>query len=272
MNMKLSFSSLACPSFTVDQVINTGKTYGFQGIELRTLENTTDLFCLNDFSAEHIQESFEKFKASGLSIPVIGTSVSFARTAPENKSKQLEEIKNFCILAQGLHCPYLRVFGGPIPEDQTYDQVLARNIDGYKEAVKIADSYGVKLLLESHDDFSLSSAMLPLLEALDGKMGAIWDILHPYRWGEDMENTCKALAPYLCHVHIKDSLHYSRSGFDIALPGEGSVPIPKAVALLKDMDYDVFLCFEWEKHWHPEIPDADTALPCYIDYMRNLKY
>lgn len=270
MSIKLSFSSLACPASTVDQIIEKGKTYGFQGIELRTLENTTDLFRLNDFSTEHIQESLEKFKASGLSIPVIGASVSFAKTDPENKRKQLEEIKNFSILAQNLHCPYLRVFCGPIPEGQTYEQVLARDIDGYKEAVKIADAHGVKLLAETHDDFSLSSAILPLVEALDGKLGVIWDILHPYRWGEDMETSCKNLAPYLCHVHIKDSLHYSRSGFDIALPGEGSIPIPKAVALLKEMDYDGFLSFEWEKHWHPEIPDADVSLPCYINYMRNL--
>lgn len=33
MSIKLSFSSLACPASTVDQIIEKGKTYGFQGIE-----------------------------------------------------------------------------------------------------------------------------------------------------------------------------------------------------------------------------------------------
>ena len=270
MNMKLAFSSLACPSSTVDDVISKGKAYGFQGIELRTLENTTDLLSLDDFSCERIQESYEKFKMSQLFIPVIGTSVSFARTSPEDRNQQLKQVKDLSILAEGLHCPYLRVFAGPIPEGQTYAQVLARDIEGYKKAVKIADAYGIKLLLETHDDFSMSSAMLPLLEALDGKIGVIWDILHPHRWGEAMETSCKSLAPYLCHVHIKDSLHYSRDGFDIALPGEGSVPVAEAISLLKDTGYDGFLSFEWEKHWHPEIPDADISLPCYIDYMKKI--
>ena len=270
--MKLAFSSLACPSCTVDELICKAKQYGFEGIELRTLENTVNLFDLEAFQPEHIHETYQKFNQAGLPVLVIGTSVSFAKPDTGHRETQLEIIKKFCILAQGLHCPYLRVFGGVIPEGQTYEQVLARDIDGYKEAAEIAAFHGIKLLLETHDDFSMSSAQLPLLKALDGSLGVIWDILHPYRWGEDMETTCKNLAPYLCHVHIKDSCHYSRNGFDIALPGKGVIPIPNAISLLKRIGYDGFLCFEWEKHWHPEIPDADISLPCYIDYMKQIGY
>lgn len=267
--MKFAFSSLACPSCTVDEVISKAKQYHYEGIELRTLENTINIFDLDVFNPIHIYETYQKFYQSGLHIPVIGTSVSFAAPDSENKKTQLENIKKFSILAQGLHCPYLRVFGGTIPEGQTYEQVLSRDIDGYREAAEIAGSYGVKLLLETHDDFSTSTAQLPLLKALDGSLGVIWDILHPYRWGEDMETTCKNLAPYIFHVHIKDSCCFSKSNFDIALPGEGAVPIPKAVSLLKEIGYDGFLCFEWEKHWHPDIPDADISLPSYINYMNH---
>lgn len=270
--MKLAFSSLACPSCTVDEVIHKAKQYGFEGIELRTLENTINLFDLDAFGPEHIHETCRKFEQAGLPVLVVGTSVSFAKPDEGHRESQLESIKKFSVLAQGLHCPYLRVFGGVIPEGQTYDQVLARDIEGYTEAVKIAASHGVKLLLETHDDFSMSTVQLPLLKALGGSMGVVWDILHPYRWGEDMETTCRNLTPYLCHVHIKDSCSYSRENFDIALPGEGTVPIPKAISLLKEIGYDGFLCFEWEKHWHPEIPDADVSLPRYVDYMKRVGY
>ena len=147
---------------------------------------------------------------------------------------------------------------------------MERDIDGYTEAAEIAASYGVVLLLETHDDFSTASALLPLVQKLNGKVGVIWDILHPYRWGEDMEDTFCSLAPYVRHVHIKDSLCYSRETFDIVLPGQGNIPIFKAVQLLANAGYGGYLSFEWEKHWHPEIQSAETALPCYMEYMKQV--
>ncbi len=268
--MKLAFSSLSCPSLNVDELIRMARQYGFEGVELRTIENTINLWDLEAFSPSRLPATCENFKQSGLKVLVVGTSISFAKPQSDNKEKQLELLRKFSIIAHGLDCPYLRVFGGPIPEGQTYEEVLSRDIDGYKEAIEVAESYGIKLLFETHDDFSTSTAMLPLLEGTGGRAGVIWDILHPYRFGESMETTCKNLLPYVCHVHIKDSAVYSKDGFDIALPGEGSVPIPLAVSLLKDAGYDGYLCFEWEKHWHPEIAEADISLPHFMRYMKEI--
>ena len=194
---------------------------------------------------------------------------------PPNFSTELSSFSRYFsrvlfTLFKGLDCPYLRVFGGPIPDGQTYSEVLNRDIEGYREAIQIAASYGVQLLFETHDDFSTSSSLLPLLEGVEGEAGVIWDILHPYRFGESMEYTCQTLLPYIRHVHIKDSADYSKSGFDIVLPGEGTVPVRQAVSLLKNAGYNQYLCFEWEKHWHPEIQDADTALPHFMEYMKGI--
>ena len=268
--MKLAFSPLSCPSCNVDELIRMARKYGYDGVELRTLENTINLWELEDFSPSMLPATCEKFRLAGLQVLVVGTSISFAKTDPGNKEKQLDLLKKFSLIARGLDCPYLRVFGGPIPEGQTYGEVLSRDIEGYREAISIAEYYGVKLLFETHDDFSTSTAMLPLLEGTGGKAGVIWDILHPYRFGESMETTCKHLIPYVCHVHIKDSAVYSKDGFDIALPGQGRVPIPLAVSLLKEAGYEGYLCFEWEKHWHPDIANADISLPHYVQYMREI--
>lgn len=268
--MKLAFSSLSCPSCDVDGLIRTAVQYGFGGLELRTLENTINLWELEDFQPSRLHDTRGKFSQAGLELLVVGTSISFAKPEPEHRTRQIELLKKFCVIAQGLGCPYLRVFGGPIPERQTYDEVLDRDIKGYREAIEIADSYGVGLLFETHDDFSTSAALLPLLEGVDKKAGVIWDILHPYRFGEDMETTCKQLLPYIRHVHIKDSVTYSRTGFDMALPGQGNIPIQTAVSLLAKAGYDRYLCFEWEKHWHPEIQDASIALPHYVSYMKGI--
>ena len=218
---------------------------------------------------EALPETRRRFENTGLEVVVVGTSISFAKEEPGWRSRQLELLEKFCVIAQGLGCPYLRVFGGPIPPGSTYEAVLERDIDGYRQAVKTAASYGVTLLFETHDDFSTSTSLLPLLEAVGNQAGVIWDILHPYRFGEPMETTCRNLLPYLRHVHVKDSSGYSKEGFDIVLPGQGTVPIREALSLLKDCGYEGYLCFEWEKHWHPEIQEAELALPEYVNYMRR---
>ena len=54
--MKLAFSSLSCPSCTVDEIIQFALKYGFQGVELRTVQSTIDLWDLNDFSPEALPQ------------------------------------------------------------------------------------------------------------------------------------------------------------------------------------------------------------------------
>ena len=177
--MKLAFSSLSCPSCTVDEIIQFALKYGFQGVELRTVQSTIDLWDLEDFSMEALPETRRRFENAGLEVVVVGTSISFAKEEPGWRSRQLELLEKFCVIAQGLGCPYLRVFGGPIPPGSTYEAVLERDIDGYRQAVETAASYGVTLLFETHDDFSTSAALLPLLEAVGSRAGVIWDIDRP---------------------------------------------------------------------------------------------
>ena len=113
--MKLAFSSLSCPSCDVDSLVRMAVRYGFEGVELRTIQNTINLWELPDFAPEALAATWGKFKQAGLEVLVVGTSVSFARPDPGNREKQLDLIRKFSAIAKGLDCPYLRVFCGPIP-------------------------------------------------------------------------------------------------------------------------------------------------------------
>jgi sugar phosphate isomerase/epimerase len=70
------------------------------------------------------------------------------------------------------------------------------------------------------------------------------------------------------HVHIKD-LRRDRDGWKYVLTGEGVFPLLELNAVLQDLQYDRFLSFEWEKRWHPEIADADVALPHFARWFRK---
>ena len=56
--MKLAFSSLSCPSCNVDELIRMARKYGYDGVELRTLENTINLWELEDFSPSMLPAGF----------------------------------------------------------------------------------------------------------------------------------------------------------------------------------------------------------------------
>jgi sugar phosphate isomerase/epimerase len=53
------------------------------------------------------------------------------------------------------------------------------------------------------------------------------------------------------------------------LTGEGAFPLPELKGALQDLQYDRFLSFEWEKKWHPEIADAEIALPHFARWFRK---
>jgi sugar phosphate isomerase/epimerase len=52
------------------------------------------------------------------------------------------------------------------------------------------------------------------------------------------------------------------------LIGEGDFPARALVALLRENSYQRFISLEWEKRWHPHIPDPEIALPHFIRWMR----
>jgi sugar phosphate isomerase/epimerase len=51
--------------------------------------------------------------------------------------------------------------------------------------------------------------------------------------------------------------------------GEGEFPLSELLGILQGIHYDRFLSFEWEKKWHPEIEDAEVALPHFMNWFRK---
>ena len=104
--------------------------YGFEGVELRTIQNTINLWELRTLPRRPWPLHAANSSRPGWRFLVVGTSVSFAKPDPGNKERQLDLVRKFSAIAKGLDCPYLHVFGGPIPDGQTYSEVLNRDIEG----------------------------------------------------------------------------------------------------------------------------------------------
>ena len=88
-----------------------------------------------------------------------------------------------------------------------------------------AATRGVKVLIESHDDWVVPAFLRRALEAADHpNIGALWDIHHPYRIaGISINDAWEALGPWVAAIDVKDSREdfTARLGYRYVKIGEG---------------------------------------------------
>ncbi len=269
--IRLGFSTIACPDYDVDRIVALAGETGLEGIEIRFLRGTVDLTSLDELSPARIAETRRRFEDAGLRVVVVGTGVRMNSLDPAQRGQQTAAARTNLAIAQGLGTPYLRVFGGPIPRDQDHERTLDAIATGLGAVADMTAAEGVECILETHDDFCTSASVLDLYRrGASDRLGVLWDTLHSHRFGETADATWAALGPRIRHVHVKDSVKADASGFDFALTGEGTVPVGSFLDVLRRADWDGYVHFEWEKGWHPEIADADVAVPHFARVVRGL--
>ena len=268
---KLGFSTIGCPDFTVEQVIDIARANGFIGVEIRFLRGTVDLASLDELSPQRIGETRRRFEDAGITIVAIDTSVRMSSLDPAIRDQQRALARANVAIATGLGVRLLRVFGGPIPAEQDREKTIDAIAQGLGEIAEMSREHGVISVLETHDDFSTSESCLDLYaRGASDALHILWDTLHTHRHGETAAYTWSRLGPRIEHVHVKDSQVANRKGFDFALTGEGSVPIRDFIHLLDARRYPGFIHFEWEKGWHPEIASPEIAFPHFARFMAQL--
>jgi sugar phosphate isomerase/epimerase len=265
----LAFSTLGCPAWEWNKILEFATHHGFAAIELRGLGGKLDLPSLPYFAADRIEQTKKEISASKLKIACVSSSAQMYVEDPAKRETQLSDARRFIDLASTLEAPYVRVFGGkadsdksPAPDDATKARVAA----GLRELGKYAGPRNVTVIIESHDHFTSSATLKDVLQAADSEhVGLLWDAHHTFATSnEDPEFTVKQLGPWIRHTHLKDSVG---SGEDrkYVLTGRGNVPIQRQIAALRSIGYKGFYCFEWEKLWHPDIADPEIAI---ADYAR----
>jgi sugar phosphate isomerase/epimerase len=265
---KLGFSTLGCPNYDIEQVIALAKNNSFSGLEIRFMRGEVDLPKLEEFSPTRIKDTRRRFEDNGIQVVCIDTSVRMNSLDALEHRRQLESSRAHCAIAEGLGARYLRVFGGPIPEHQDREATIAAIVQGLSQVADETSARGVTSLLETHDHFSTSESIVDLFSrGASENLGILWDTLHTYRHGESGASTWARLGQRIQHVHVKDSAQSSPRGFDLVLTGQGTVPIPSFLQVLKTANYDGHVHFEWEKAWHPEIEEPEVAIPHFARYM-----
>ena len=268
---KLSFSTLGCPDWSFDKIIDFAKDNHYSGIEVRGILRQMDLTKVPEFSTdEAIAVSLKKMSDRGLVFVDLGSSCALHFPKGDERTKNLDEGKRFIDLAQKLNCPYVRVFPNQLPKDRDRQESLNLIIAGLKELGEYASKSKVTVLLESHGELIYKKDLLFVMEgAANPRVGLVWDVCN--MWivtKESPEEVYASLKPYIRHTHIKD-LKIVNDKEEYVLLGTGIVPIFQAIDLLYQNQYPGYYSFEWEKLWHPEIIEPQIALADYPVTMRK---
>jgi sugar phosphate isomerase/epimerase len=296
----LAFSTLACPDWSLVEVVERCRGYGYDGVEVRQIAGQTDLLQVGELAASRHAELRRALRQAGVSICGLASSVRFDYPEAAARAEQLRTGRAYVELAASLGARFVRVFGDVLPPEDPGARRAA--LDAIAEELnrlgEFAALHNVDILLETHGDFAQSSVVCDLMARIDSaSVGLLWDTHHPWKFfDEPLAETWARLRPWVRHTHWKDSItrphrqanpgadpsasnaasaaaHSLMSGHreaDYVLFGGGEFPAEDCARLLKQSGYDGWLSLEWEKMWHPQIEAPEVALPLFAAKMRAL--
>lgn len=129
-----------------------------------------------------------------------------------------------------------------------------------------AADQGVRILLETHDSHRAGADVARVVGTVGHRqIGALWDIMHTWLAGEDPAASHAVLAPHLGYVQVKD-IASAEDTEPLAL-GAGVLPLG---ACLDTLDPDSWVCWEYEKRWHPDAPELPGLLAAGREYLLRL--
>jgi len=267
--MKLSVTTLGWPSSPLEKVLGDIKSAGgFAGLDFRGLGEEMDITKLEAFGAK-LEATLGQIKSAGLTVS--GLSTSARLIANDKGDRKEEEAASYCKLADRMGVSYIRIFGGARRKDQSPAQWMAEGVETLKRMVDVTASSQATLCVETHDDWCHSGDVAELLDKVNNpRAAALWDMLiTALAGGEAPAVSAANLKKHVRYTHIKDGRKMDGK-IALTLPGEGDVDIVGAVGELTKLGYTGWLTFEWEKRWHPELPDASAALPAYRKLLEPL--
>lgn len=269
---KLSFSTLGCPDWSFDKILEEASKNGYTAIEIRGIKRQMDLPNCPEFASEAaIKVSNQKLKDNNLKLIDLGSSANLHFLDAAKRKENIDHAKRFIELANKIDCPFVRVFPNDLPKEQDEIKTVDTIISSLIELGDFAKGSKVKVLLESHGKVIYKDMLLKIMQATENhNVGLIWDIWN--MWSVTKEpptEVYKTLKKYILHTHIKDGI-FEGDKPKYVLLGKGISPLKEAISLLQKGGYNGYYSFEWEKMWHPEIEEPEIAIPHYAENFNKL--
>jgi fatty-acyl-CoA synthase len=265
--MKLSFSTVGCPDWMLNEVIAAAKDFGYDGIELRGIGEDLFLPRANVFGPKRLGTSLRQLAESGLEIPCVATDASCMLSS--ESPDVADNIREYIDLAELINGKTLRLLGEErqSPGEGVDDERVFANL---MAVVPYAEQNNIKLLIETNGVYADTRRLRELIERAGSPVvGVLWDINHPYTYfDEKPEDTLSNIGKYIGHVHVKDS-ELVDGELVYRMLGDGTLPIKDFLRCLRSIGYDGYLSLEWVKRWNHELEDLGIVFPHYVRRMKR---
>jgi sugar phosphate isomerase/epimerase len=255
----VSFSTLACPSWSIERIIVKASEFSYDG-NVQPRMPRAKKAVLQKMSMD-----------TGLIAIAVTAYTSFVSLLAEERQSNIDELRRYVDLAAELDAPYVRTFLGELPEGINLDSSIYEKIsDCLNTAADHANSVGVRIAVEPHDDFVRTSTIVPILSRVQHPaLRVIWDIGNAFATGENLKEGFELLKNRLAYVQVKDGKGRGTE-WQLCSLGQGNVPLAQTFELLSAHGYEGALSVEWEYAWHPELDAPEIALPAALRTVREL--
>lgn len=257
--IKLAFSTVACPDWTLEQVAERAREMGYDGVELRTLGGGSSGLA-SDPALTEPGKVRDVLRAFGVAPACLSTSIALhMKDDSAGRAAHWETVKAIESAAK-IGCPLVRVFAHEVEPGQNRAGVMQRIAERAAALMDTAGSHGVQLLFENAGSFAKAKEWWWILNVVDHPMvGLSWSPVNAAAAGEPVAVSVPMLNSRISLVKVKDTKIGEGSGF--TLPGDGTVGIEKLVRRLMGIGFEGWLSVEWDRLWLPALKPAEDILP-----------
>ena len=262
MAIKLAFSTLACPDWTIEKVAKQASDLGYHGVDLRTL-GVGNAALASDPAQSNPNKIKKNLHENNIEPVCLSTSIVLSHKDASRGfggKESLWEIQHTLELASQIGCPAVRIFAHePVPGQSRTDAIkhMATQLASLTDRCM---ELGVQLLLENSGSLAKAKEWWWILNVVDHPMiGLCWNVANAAAAGENASVSVPMLNSRIRLAKVKDTHVGQGSGF-VPL-GDGTVGVEQFVKRLLGVGYDRYVTVEWDRFWLPSLAPPEEYLP-----------
>ncbi|HOF89816.1 MAG TPA: sugar phosphate isomerase/epimerase family protein, partial [Armatimonadota bacterium] len=175
--MQLAFSTLGCPAWTFDRILDAAVKHQYDGIEFRGLLDKVDLPETPEFSPGGVAETRRRLDDAGVRAACLSSSVAIvhAMGSEVDRHTAIAHTRRYLDLAKEVGAPCVRLFCGNYPTTMEPAAALDRAAESLRVLGDDARDRGVRVAIETHDAFIRTDQLMELIRlANHPAVGVLW--------------------------------------------------------------------------------------------------
>lgn len=293
--MKLAGHTMGTPEYTLDEAIELFAKIGLEGIEIIVQNDGYKCAISEEASDEEVLSVKKKVEAAGLKVSGLTPYLNLFNDLDEAvREEECRKLKRVIDMAHLIGTKRIRIYGGKFVDGETDEdgKKLAQLVKSMRECGDYAAKFDIKLCLENHFGTMTTTAArtAEIIKAIDHpNVGVLYDQANiAFFPAEEYEEAIELQKGKIFYVHCKDLVykggvpqkpkfsmvsHVSEDERTVSsrIPGQGILDWPGILRKLKEVGYDGWISFEYERRWQKiDLPDASVGMPQAAEYIKGI--